>query len=302
MSPRATLSTGASRLSVRDTARQISYSSPQARDSPPSKRRSGAGIVSWAGSDTIIPSSKPQQHNSQPQLHRRVNGRTGPSLAPAADIRPLASTPSHPLHRRSLSNISSKSDGSISRPSLLRNNSTDEVVGKLYPGSQPQTPRSKARVVGALQSTNVTTAQAEQDAMDALMLMGGSPSGKQKSSNTFYPSSSSQPVLSSIDTGARLTNGVLLSASQPLADALRRPSASQTSSLQPSPLRTGFLADGLSDKKTARAVSIASSSGDAGEGDSLDGGESEDSVPDSQGSAIREAREKVLDEVEEMAS
>ena len=117
------------------------------------KRRSGG--VSWAGAETIIP--------AQPS-HYPSGEAPVASLAPAADIRTAFSSPPHKVngtHRRQLSNNA--------RPTLQKSSSEEYT--------EPSTPSK--RVVG------LETNQAEMDAMDALMLMGGSPSGSQQKGGQY---------------------------------------------------------------------------------------------------------------------
>lgn len=281
VSPRTALSKGTSRLSMQE-ARQLEYTSAQhAVQSPPSKRRSGAGIVSWAGADTIIPSS---------QTHRRANsnGIAAPSLAPAPDITSPAVPPSQPQsHRRTLSNIS-----------LDRNDSAENHHRALPQQTAPRTPRKDARPRPGpmVPRTNNSTNQAEQDAMQALMMMTGSPSRSDFPPNPFQPISSSQPTKSPQRHALELQ-----SSSQPLSSpsrhqisysGVKKMSPSKSSSRQPhsSPLRHKF-SDADLVRKTLGRMDSGTSTTSSGNESSSDGA-----------SLTREGRERLLDEVEESAS
>lgn len=293
VSPRTALSKGTSRLSMQE-ARQLEYTSAQhAVQSPPSKRRSGAGIVSWAGADTIIPSS---------QTHRRANSnsKAAPSLAPAPDITSPALPPSRPhSHRHALSNMSNTSAGPIStRPSLDRNDSAENHAQALPQPTAPRTPRKDARPRPGpmVPRTNNSTNQAEQDAMQALMMMTGSPSRSEFPSNPFQPISSSQPTKSPQRHALEMQ-----SSSQPLSSpsrhqisysGVKKMSPSKSSTRQPhsSPLRHKF-SDADLVRKTLGRMDSSTSTTSSGNESFSDGA-----------SLTREGRERLLDEVEESAS
>lgn len=177
VSPRTALTNGTSMLELHDM-RPVTYHDPV--QSPPSKRRSGAGLVSWAGADSIIPAntqSRQAKRQSHPNYYQPnyfpvepVRRPANSLLAPAADIR---SSNNLLTHRRTPS--------TSPNPSLLRNSSSQDRVNA-HP--DPKTPCSRTKQAnprpGLYTSSAATTAQAEKDAMDALMLMGGSPSGNKK--------------------------------------------------------------------------------------------------------------------------
>jgi hypothetical protein len=166
--------------------------------SPPSKRRSGAGMVSWS-----LPDSSPAVHGSSQKSH--------------IFRRPSASSP---------------------------------------PAQVPSTPKSRPPPV----RSTMPTQQAEQDAMDALMLMGGSP-GK---GGKFGSQSSSQQTLQSQSQQNWKSQGSAKPLSRHHPDS---PTTTDT------PKRPAILSRNNSST-------------------------SEVSVADSE---VREARERVLDEVEEAA-
>jgi hypothetical protein len=171
--------------------------------SPPSKRRSGAGMVSWS-----LPDSSPVVKSSSQNSH--------------IFRRPSASSP---------------------------------------PAQVPSTPKSRPPPV----RTTMPTQQAEQDAMDALMLMGGSP-GK---GGKFGSQSSSQQTLQSQSQSQSQQNWQ----SQGSAKPLSRYHPDSPTATERSPKRPAILSRNNSST-------------------------SEVSVADSE---VREARERVLDEVEEAA-
>ncbi|KAF1345209.1 hypothetical protein BDV97DRAFT_401806 [Delphinella strobiligena] len=291
VSPRTALSKGASRFSMQE-ARQLDFPSvQQAVKSPPSKRRSGAGIVSWAGADTIIPSS---------HSHRRTNSSSiatsTPSLAPAPDITPLAAPPSQPpSHVRNMSNANA--GPTSTKPSLVRNDSAEDHQ-ELPQTTAPRTPRKEARPHPGpmVPRTNSSTNQAEQDAMQALMMMTGSPSRSEFPSNPFQPISSSQPTKSPQRHALEPQ-----SSSQPLSSpsrhqilysGVKKMSPSKSSSRQPhsSPLRHKF-SDADLVRKTLGRMESSTSTTSSGNESSSDGA-----------SLTREGRERLLDEFEESAS
>ena len=165
--------------------------------SPPSKRRSGAGTVSWS-----LPDSSPDVNGSSQNNH--------------IFRRPSASSP---------------------------------------PAQVPSTPKPRPPPI----RSTMPTQQAEQDAMDALMLMGGSPG---KGGKFFSQSSSQQTPLSQSQQTWH---------SQGSAKSLRRhppDSPTATESKRPAVLSRN--------NSSTSEVSVANSE-------------------------VREARERVLDEVEEAA-
>lgn len=168
--------------------------------SPPSKRRSGAGTVSWS-----LPDSSPAVNGSSQNNH--------------LFRRPSASSP---------------------------------------PAQVPSTPKPRPPPV----RSTMPTQQAEQDAMDALMLMGGSPG---KGANKFLSQSSSQqtPYSQSQQTWH----------SQGSVNSLGRRHPDSPTAVDRSPKRPAILSRNNS---STSEVSLANSE-------------------------VREARERVLDEVEEAA-
>ncbi|KAH0343916.1 hypothetical protein KCU81_g5031, partial [Aureobasidium melanogenum] len=172
--------------------------------SPPSKRRSGAGVVTWS-----LPDSSPAMngHSQNAHMFRR------PSVSsPPAQVLQVPSTPK-------------------SRPPPVR--------------------------------STMPTQQAEQDAMDALMLMGGSPGngGKFPASQ----SSSSQQTLHSQSQQNWQCQGSVTAPSRHYPDS---PTAADKSPMRPIILSRN--------NSSTSEVSIANSE-------------------------VREARERVLEEVEEAA-
>ncbi|KAH0006443.1 hypothetical protein KCU78_g12307, partial [Aureobasidium melanogenum] len=169
--------------------------------SPPSKRRSGAGMVTWS-----LPDSSPAMNGSSQNAH--------------TFRRPSASSP---------------------------------------PAQVPSTPKSRPPPV----RSTMPTQQAEQDAMDALMLMGGSPGngGKFPASQ----SSSSQQTLHSQSQQNWHSQGLGKAPSRHYPDS---PTAA--------------------DKSPMRPIILSRNNSST----------SEVSVADSE---VREARERVLEEVEEAA-
>lgn len=195
----------AAALHPRPVASPPSSSAPVDIRSPPSKRRSASGVVSWSLPDSGVGLGPPVNGSSQ-----NSNGFKHPS----------ASSPSSQI---------------------------------------PSTPKSRPPPL----QVNMPTQQAEQDAMDALMLMGGSPGngGKfalsQSSSSQNAPHSQSQQSWQSTNSPALVK---------------RRPSDSSSLAGR-SPKRPAVLSRNHS---SASEVSVANSE-------------------------VREARERVLDEAEEAA-
>ncbi|CAD0090028.1 unnamed protein product, partial [Aureobasidium vineae] len=191
----------AAALNPRMAASPPASSAPIDIRSPPSKRRSGAGMVTWSLSD------------SSP-------GMNGLSQNSHIFRRPSASSP---------------------------------------PAQVPSTPKSRPPPV----RSTMPTQQAEQDAMDALMLMGGSPGngGKFPASQ----SSSSQQTLHSQSQQNWHSQGSM----KPLS----RPHPDSPTGLERSPKRPIILSRNNS---STSEVSLANSE-------------------------VREARERVLEEVEEAA-
>ena len=167
--------------------------------SPPSKRRSGAGTVSWS-----LPDSSPIVNGSSQNNH--------------LFRRPSASSP---------------------------------------PAQVPSTPKPRLPRV----RSTMPTQQAEQDAMDALMLMGGSP-GK---AGKFASQSSSQQTPHSQSQQTWHSQGSVKSLGRRYPDS---PTATERSPKRPAILSRN--------NSSTSEVSIANSE-------------------------VREARERILDEVEEAA-
>lgn len=231
VSPKSALTNGAARLSMQDITNGH-FSDPT---SPPSKRRSGAGLVTWSGQPTIIPSPKTNRHQ--------------PSLAPPLDLAPTTSQ----QHRRKPSDSSA---------------STAKPTTSFSPPQFPSTPKSRPSAL----RTVTQTQQAEQDAMDALMLMGS------PSNNGKFPSNSASQLSASSSQQQQQQ--------QALAARRQSHSNSQGSSLQPSPLRSEF------PQAANRGIRARTYSSDSQASSSLGRGSSI-------ASEVREAREAILDEIEE---
>lgn len=189
----------AAALPPRIAASPPASSAPIDIRSPPSKRRSGAGTVSWS-----LPDSSPAVNGSSQNNH--------------LFRRPSASSP---------------------------------------PAQVPSTPKPRPPPV----RSTMPTQQAEQDAMDALMLMGGSP-GK---AGKFASQSSSQQTPHSQSQQTWHSQGSVKS--------LGRRNPDSPTATERSPKRPAILSRNNS---STSEVSIANSE-------------------------VREARERVLDEVEEAA-
>jgi hypothetical protein len=189
----------AAALHPRMAASPPASSAPIDIRSPPSKRRSGAGTVSWS-----LPDSSPA-----------VNG-------------------------------SSRNNHNFRRPSVSS-----------PPTQVPSTPKPRPPPV----RSTMPTQQAEQDAMDALMLMGGSP-GK---GGKFLSQSSSQQTPHSQSQQNWQSQGS--------AKSFRRHHPDSPTATERSPKRPAILSRNNS---STSEVSVANSE-------------------------VREARERVLDEIEEAA-
>ncbi|KAG9511936.1 hypothetical protein KCV07_g9807, partial [Aureobasidium melanogenum] len=191
----------AAAMHPRMAASPTTSSAPIDIRSPPSKRRSGAGMVTWS-----LPDSSPAMNGSSQNAH--------------TFRRPSASSP---------------------------------------PAQVPSTPKSRPPPV----RSTMPTQQAEQDAMDALMLMGGSPGNGGK-----FPASQSS------------------SSQQTLHSQSQQNWHSQSSGKAPS--RHYPDSPTAADKSPMRPIILSRNNSST----------SEVSVANSE---VREARERVLEEVEEAA-
>lgn len=191
----------AAAMHPRMAASPTASSAPIDIRSPPSKRRSGAGMVTWS-----LPDSSPAMHSLSQNAHMFR--------------RPSASSP---------------------------------------PAQVPSTPKSRPPPV----RSTMPTQQAEQDAMDALMLMGGSPGNGGKFAAS--QSSSSQQTLHSQSQQNWHSQGSVKPPSRHYSDS---PTATDKSPMRPIILSRN--------NSSTSEVSIANSE-------------------------VREARERVLEEVEEAA-
>lgn len=259
VSPKSALTNGAARLSMQDLANgRLSDAT-----SPPSKRRSGTGLVTWSGQPTIIPSTK--------------TNREKPSLAPPLDLRSPPASSTSQQHRRKPGKVSA-----IATTTTQKTTSTSTSPPQL-----PSTPKSRPSAL----RTVTQTQQAEQDAMHALMLMG-SPSNSGK-----FPSGPPSQ-LSASSSQQQNYQQQQQQQQQPLT-AQRRPSHSnnnntdnsQSSSLQPSPLHAEF------PQVAKRSILTRTDSSDSRSSCSLGGGRGRRGS--SIASEVREARDAVLDEIEE---
>lgn len=282
ISPRSVLSSSASRLSMYDSA-PIAYADHYTAYSSPNKRRSGGGLISWANAANALPSPSTS-------FHRRSYSNNATAAPPVHNPPPSTR----------------RNNSAVDRPALMRNNHSDG----------PHTPKAKRVAPPPMLRTNTTTAQAEQDAMDALMLMGGSPSHsqsqqsqqqqqhqQQSQSSQAMTADSKVPALE-LFQGNTPTRGSTVRHSDAAGGAGGRGRTSSTSSsLASSPLKSGSGVKSGRDALHRANSSVSTSSTNVAEENEreLSTGGADRPNNDRRDSGERrtkEEREKLLDEVE----